>query len=100
VTLLFQLRDVLYHPEERWDLTIPFPVEAGAEMLALANAFEVFFAAANFRGGGDASWGSPAGCRKRRRAPGSTRNVRSSARSPDRHSSGKSARSFMACDVV
>jgi len=52
VTLLFRLRDDLYHRGEGWDLSIPFTVEAGAEMLALADSFEVFFAAAAFRPGG------------------------------------------------
>jgi hypothetical protein len=48
VTLLFRLRDDLYPRGTQWDISIPFIVEAGAEMLALADAFEVFFAAATF----------------------------------------------------
>jgi hypothetical protein len=44
VTLLFRFR---YGPEPwegYWDLSLPFTVEAGAEMLNLADEFEAFFA--------------------------------------------------------
>jgi hypothetical protein len=44
VTLLFRLRDRAYG--DHWDLSVPFTVEAGAEMIALADTVEIFFAAA------------------------------------------------------
>jgi hypothetical protein len=42
VTLMFRLRERVYG--DRWELSVPFTVEAGAEMAALADAVEVFFA--------------------------------------------------------
>jgi hypothetical protein len=42
VTLMFRLREHVYG--DQWDLSVPFIVEAGAEMAALADAVEVFFA--------------------------------------------------------
>jgi len=42
--LMFGLRDCGYG--DHWDLSVPFVVEAGAEMAALADAVEVFFAKA------------------------------------------------------
>ena len=42
VTLMFRLRERVYG--DHWDLSVPFIVEAGAEMAALADAVEVFFA--------------------------------------------------------
>jgi len=44
VTLPFRLRDRAYG--DHWDLSVSFSVEAGAEMIALADTFETFFAAA------------------------------------------------------
>lgn len=41
VTMLFRLRDRPYG--DSWDLAVPFTVEAGAEMLALADTTETFF---------------------------------------------------------
>lgn len=46
VTLLFRLRDQACPYDDHWDLSLPFTVEAGAEMIRLADAFEIFFAAA------------------------------------------------------
>ncbi len=46
MTLLFRLRDQSYPYDDHWDLRLPFTVEAGAEMIRLADAFEIFFAAA------------------------------------------------------
>ena len=51
VTLRFGLGDDRYPQESQWELSIPFTVEAGAELMALADAFEVFFAAATFQPG-------------------------------------------------
>lgn len=39
---MFRLRERVYG--DHWDLSVPFIVEAGAEMAALADAVEVFFA--------------------------------------------------------
>ncbi|HCU93845.1 MAG TPA: hypothetical protein DHU96_14420 [Actinobacteria bacterium] len=44
VTLMFRLCERIYG--DHWDLRVPFTVEAGAEMAALADAVEVFFASA------------------------------------------------------
>jgi len=44
VTLMFRLDDRVYG--DHWDLSVTFTVEAGAEMEALADAVEVFFASA------------------------------------------------------
>ena len=46
--LLFRVHDWDYSYDDHWDLSVPFTVEAGAEMLALADAFESFFEAARF----------------------------------------------------
>lgn len=41
VTLMFRLRERAYG--DHWELSAPFTVEAGAEMMALADAVETFF---------------------------------------------------------